>query len=845
MLKTIYDILFGRDRGMTRREFRKMTERSRLSDYLPWDDYDEQSRRYYIPADKMSGFAWECLPVCFAGEKTVQTLEGIFRAGLPFGSIVQFILYSDKFIDPFLNGFERLRVRKNPLVERSTAEICRFLKRGTEGLDSIAGIPVRNYRLFVTLKMPDPKDGQAVNFHDIYSHYTEVLNGADLHPKPLSPQELVDWMARFFNDREFPGAAAVPYDETKPIAKQVLLSETITGEEWEHMKVGGKYFRCVTPRAFPKPKTGVYPMQTNRLFGGVMGVVDDQNQVKTPYLYTLNIVFHNLKNKLRMKSSVVMNQQAAGSFVRPLARKKDEFAEISDLVESGETFVRVIPILWTWSESPTLVRDSVSRIKRLWESQGYTMQEDRGVIKPLFLAALPFGLYDIENNIENLERDFPTPADRVPVILPVQADFAGGGDPVLLWIGRKGQLGTLDFFNRWTTNYNGAIFAGSGGGKSFLSNVTMNNYFARGDIIRVCDIGGSYKKQSRMSGARYMDFTEGSDICINPFSTINDIRDDLSVIADIVLQMIYSSTSNVPKDIAETSMTAVKNAILWAFSDSGPEAEVNHVYRYLRTFPEHARDFSDEEGLSGAAMENIRTMCHTMAYNLAEFTTLCKGIYGRWFNGRSNFNIRNDEFVVLELDHLLAKRELFRVVILQVLNAISQDLYGSSRDRRRFGFFDEAAQYLKAEGLGGGFSPIINMVDAAFRRARKYKGSFWVILQSVLDLQVLGSLGRVIDANAAYKLYLKSVDFEKARSEKLIDCDDFELDLMKSLTTVPGKYSEIFVSSPVGKGVARLVVDPFNYLVNTSTPEEVALLDSLVEKGLTYEEAIDAYLSAK
>jgi conjugal transfer ATP-binding protein TraC len=292
-------------------------------------------------------------------------------------------------------------------------------------------------------------------------------------------------------------------------------------------------------------------------------------------------------------------------------------------------------------------------------------------------------------------------------------------------------------------------------------------------------------------------------------------------------------------------MTAVKNAILWAFSDSGPDAEVNHVYRYLRTFPEHARDYSDEEGLSGAAMENIRTMCHTMAYNLAEFTTLCKGIYGRWFNGRSNFNIRNDEFVVLELDHLLAKRELFRVVILQVLNAISQDLYGSSRDRRRFGFFDEAAQYLKAEGLGGGFSPIINMVDAAFRRARKYKGSFWVILQSVLDLQVLGSLGRVIDANAAYKLYLKSVDFEKARSEKLIDCDDFELDLMKSLTTVPGKYSEIFVSSPVGKGVARLVVDPFNYLVNTSTPEEVALLDSLVEKGLTYEEAIDAYLSAK
>ncbi len=795
---------------------------------------------------KTFGFIWECLPVAFGGEKTFGTLEGIFRAGLPYGSIVQFMLYADDYIEPFLNDFRRLRSRKNPLVERSTAEICNFLKKGADGLDNISGIPVRNYRLFVTLKMPMPRDDKnAVNFHDISSHFTEVLNGAELHPNPLPVQGLIDWMSRLFNDREFPGDVAIPYDEYKSISKQVLLSETITDEKWEHIKVGNKYFRCVTPKAFPKPRTGVYPMQTNRLFGGVMGVVDDQNQVKTPYLYTLNIVFHNLKNKLRLKSSFVMNQQAAGSFVRPLARKKDEFAEVSDLVESGETFVRVIPVLWTWSGNETKVRDSVNRIKRLWESQGYTMQEDKGILKPLLFSALPFGLYDIENNIENLERDFPTPADRVPVILPVQADFAGGGDPVLLWIGRKGQLGTLDFFNKWTTNYNGAIFAGSGGGKSFLSNVMMNNYYARGDILRVCDIGGSYKKQSKMSGARYMDFTEESDICINPFSTIVDIKDDLSVMSDIVLQMIYSSTSSVPKDAAETNMTAIKNAILWAYRDSGVDAEINHVYRYLRTFPEHARDFSDEHELSGTAMENVKVMCHTMAYNIAEFTTLCNGIYGRWFNGRSNFNIRNDEFVVLELDRLLAKKDLFRVVILQVLNAISQDLYGSNRDRRRFGFFDEAAQYLKAEGLGSGFSPIINMVDAAFRRARKYKGSFWVILQSVLDLLILGSLGRVIDANAAYKLYLRSVDFEKARNEKLIDCDDFELELMKSLTTVPGKYSEIFVDSPVGKGVARLVVDPFNYLVNTSTPEEVSAIETLVESGLTYERAIDAYLAAK
>jgi conjugal transfer ATP-binding protein TraC len=840
------DLLLGTDRGMTRQELRKLNQRSKLSRFLPWDVYDAPTRQYFN-IDSTFGFIWECRPVAFAGEKTINTLEGLFRAGLPFGSIVQFILYADRFIDPYLNVFKSVRTRNNHLVQRSGEEFCRFLKKGTDGLDNIAGIPVRNFRSFVTLKMPVPKDEKsAVNYKDIYSHFSEVLAGADLYPEPFHAQDLINMMARLINDREFPDYNAVPYDDSVSISKQIIMAETVTEDCWDHLKIGKKFLRCITPKSFPNPEAvSVYPMQTNRLFGGIMGIVDDQNQIKTPYLYTLNIVFHNLKSKLRIKSTAVNSQQAAGSFVRPLAKKKAEFSEVSELVESGETFVRIIPIMWTWSESESKTRDSINRIKRLWESNSYIMQEDKGILKLLLLSALPFGLYDIENNIEMLERDFITPADRVPPVLPVQADFAGGGDPVLFLIGRKGQLGTLDFFNKHTTNYNGAIMAGSGGGKSVFCNDIMNSYFAKGDIIRVLDIGGSYNKQSKMSKARYMDFTEESKICINPFPVIRKIEDDLSVTSDIVLQMIYSSTSNIPPDTAETCMTSIKNGVQWAFEDSGKEAEINHIYRYLRNFPEHARDFADQHEKSSAAMENIKVMCHTMAYNLSEFTTVCNGVYGRWFNGKSTFNIAEDEFVVLELDHLLSKKELFRVVVLQVLNAISQDLFLSKRDRRRLGFFDEAAQYLKAEGIGAGFSPLINMVDAAFRRARKYGGSFWVILQSVLDLLILGNLGRVINSNAAYKLYLRSEDFDKARTEKLIDCSDFELDLMKSLTTVPGKYSEFYMTSPMGRGVGRLVFDPFNYLVNTSTPHEVSALDALVDKGLTYEEAIDEMLASK
>ncbi len=50
-------ILFGSDAGMTRREFKKMTERSSLSDFLPWDAFDAPTGMY-VNADDTFGFIW-------------------------------------------------------------------------------------------------------------------------------------------------------------------------------------------------------------------------------------------------------------------------------------------------------------------------------------------------------------------------------------------------------------------------------------------------------------------------------------------------------------------------------------------------------------------------------------------------------------------------------------------------------------------------------------------------------------------------------------------------------------------------------------------------------------------
>ena len=89
-------------------------------------------------------------------------------------------------------------------------------------------------------------------------------------------------------------------------------------------------------------------------------------------------------------------------------------------------------------------------------------------------------------------------------------------------------------------NHNAFVAASTGSGKSFFVNCLTYNYFGAGAKIRIIDIGGSYKKMTRVCNARYLDFTDG--MSINPFTHIVDPQFDLPVIAQVAAQMCYSTS---------------------------------------------------------------------------------------------------------------------------------------------------------------------------------------------------------------------------------------------------------------------------------------------------------------
>ncbi|MBU0993386.1 MAG: TraC family protein [Proteobacteria bacterium] len=815
----ISNILYGNNGGLMKSALRKLTTRDQYSNYLPYVAYGEEER-LYVNTDETVGFIWECTPLVYAGEQTYANLSGLFSTGIPEGSILQFMLYADPHIDFILDAYQKNKVRKNDLVDKVTQSIVDMYKEGTRGIDNLQGIPARNFRLFVSLKIPQNIEISAKELYDIRDIVQEILKGADLSPEPVPPETLINLLMKLFNENPKKWSE---YDDTIPINKQIILSETKIESSWKEIKIGNRHFRCMTPKKLP---VEIDTLTSNVLTGDIKGFTTDSNQYKCPFIYTVNYIFEKLSSKLHFKCNFVLGQKKVGSLAPSLERKQEEYMWATDQIERGAQFIRVMPMLWLISPNPTSASENMARAKRIWESKGFTTQEDRGILNILFISSLPFGLYNTQQNIEFIERDFILNGQVAAKFAPIQADFCGVSTPVDLYIGRKGQLACLNIFDKTSTNHNCMVAANSGAGKSFFMNWLLFNNYAAGGIIRIIDIGGSYRKMCDIVGGKYVSFAKDSNIILNPFSNILDINDDQSVIAAIIAQMIYSSTSETPSEI---QMTLLKQAIRHTYENKGTDGQVDDVYHYLMNFEKIHK--GENANLGKLAEEAFR-----LGYNLQDFTS--KGIYGKWFYGKSNLNINTDDFVVLELEELKPQVELFRVVILQLINYITNNLYQSNRSQRRIIVFDESWQFLGKSGDTES-RMMEDVIEGGFRRARKYNGSFITIFQSLMDLVKFGGVGNVIKANSAYKFLMQSDDYELAHDHKFVSYPPFLMEILKSVFTPRPRYSEIFMQTPIGAGVVRLLVDPISYFMFTSDATENKQINQLVTQGKTYAEAFE------
>lgn len=105
-------------------------------------------------------------------------------------------------------------------------------------------------------------------------------------------------------------------------------------------------------------------------------------------------------------------------------------------------------------------------------------------------------------------------------------------------------------------------------------------------------------------------------------------------------------------------------------------------------------------------------------------------------------------------------------------------------------------------------------IEAGYRRARKHGGAFFTATQSVADY-FKSATAQAVPENADWMFLLrqKAESIEAmAQSDKLV-MDKTTKNLLRSVTTSVGHYSEVFVrAGDLPPSVGRLSADPFSLL---------------------------------
>lgn len=368
-------------------------------------------------------------------------------------------------------------------------------------------------------------------------------------------------------------------------------------------------------------------------------------------------------------------------------------------------------------------------------------------------------------------------------------------------------------------NYNFAVAALSGSGKSVFVNELAFRYLGAGAKVWIVDVGRSYRNLCDLIDGEFIEFSDErkNTICLNPFSMIVDINNDMEMLLPLLAQM---ASPREPLDNYSYSALAAATKRVW--DTKGKRATITDVYDLLKTGrlsddAEHERDLA------------------RLATSLEPYTRY--GVYASYFEGEANIQFHKN-FVVLELEELKSKKDLQAVVMQLMMYRITQEMY-FDRSRRKLVIIDEAWDL-----MGSGSSA--SFIEAGYRRARKYGGAFGTITQSVEDYYKNEATKAAIqNADWLFLLRQKPESIERLGKEGKLHVDEWMKRQLSSVTTEHGHYSEIFVHGPVGSGVGRLILDPFSMMLYSTRAEDFQAIKALKEQGASLVDAIDTLLAQR
>jgi conjugal transfer ATP-binding protein TraC len=815
-----------------------------LSQWLPYRAYLED-RQVFVNRDAL-GFCLEVRAQSGADEDMARVLTALYAAS-PAGTGIQFHLLASPDIRGTLGRYADLRLPDEVRPELAANlqqwgrtgrhnNIHRVMARRRVG-HYLAGarhslLPnqsylLRNFRLILSVSLP----GSPENLNRIEEllllrdAHRATLHAAGFPSRSWTASELINWVSGLVDPHRQDGEGLpLTYDPGRELRHQVIDRSTRlciheAGIELSNpAEVQSRELRLLSVRSFPA-RFALWNM------GSLIGDLYQATlQYPCPFMITLGVHVLDAETTrswayLKAARATTNATSYMARFLPDMQERKADWDIVLKAMDDGQQLVDLHHQVVLFAPTRDMARAEQSA-RSIFRARGFELSRDTLMMTQGLIGSLPMTMSSaFHADLGRMKRVSTKTSANAVHLAPLVAEWQGTGTPVLLLGGRRGQLMQLDVYDNPAGNYNVAIAGTSGSGKSLLLNEIAASYLGCGAKVWIIDVGRSYEKACRNFGGTFIEFTENAGLSLNPFSFVGDIDEDMELLQPLLAQMVS------PREALEGfQYSTLGAAIKKVWKTRGREMTVTDIYDLLAT------GRLDDEA-NGPSIDSDRRL-KDLAAMLQPYTR--EGTYGKYFDSHATIDFSSD-FIVLELEELKAKKDLQTVVLLIVMYRITREMY-FSRDRKKIVIIDEAWDLLS----GGATAEFI---EAGYRRARKYKGSFMSATQGVDDYYRNPAAKAALD-NSDWMFLLR----QKPESIEMLDklgqltMDDAMKRLLQSLRTEHGAFSEVFIHSPAGNGVGRLIVDPYSLLLFSSRAEDFGAINAKRATGMTVSEAIDAVL---
>lgn len=321
-------------------------------------------------------------------------------------------------------------------------------------------------------------------------------------------------------------------------------------------------------------------------------------------------------------------------------------------------------------------------------------------------------------------------------------------------------------------NQNTICVAGSGGGKSFSTNLIFLEQYRQGDHIFIIDASFSYKLQCAMHGGVYLTFDAENKITFNPFylNWLKDPRskeifnlhrdmsnsfvsmhsdyleDKISVISGLITTM----TKNENEDSSRFEETVYRKLIFNYFRDRCLNNKVDQMkfddfYEFIKSdlpkaLEENGIEKEDFNGRKFLMMLEPFTSGQSLGYLLNSMDEKIK-------------NLDAQRFIVIDVSKIRDNKILFSVVSILAMDLYNQKVAKLPIGVKKIFCVDEAWQSISSPEMA-------TFMKAQVKVIRKYGGLTFFISQELDDFISSEIIRDSIINNSAIKIFADMGEFK-------------------------------------------------------------------------------------